>query len=143
MGGAAPNAGFTQGTPWLPLADDWRARNVAEQDADASSMLALYRKLIGLRQTEAALNRGEYQSIERALLPADVLAYARTFDGKRLVVLLNFSDEAQTVRNDLLPADAAVLLSTHTGRHRTPLHKSIDAAILLGAFEGVIVGGAD
>ncbi|MEA2273613.1 MAG: alpha-glucosidase [Solirubrobacteraceae bacterium] len=40
--------GFTEGDPWLPLADPL-ARNVADQHADSESLLWLYRDLIALR----------------------------------------------------------------------------------------------
>ena len=40
-----PGAGFTTGKPWLRLADDHATRNVAAQATDATSVLALYRRL--------------------------------------------------------------------------------------------------
>ena len=47
---AEPGAGFTTGEPWLPLAADWRTRNVEAQRADRSSLLWLYRDLLALRR---------------------------------------------------------------------------------------------
>ncbi len=44
-----PGGGFTDGTPWLALADP-RERNVADQEADRDSVLWLYRDLIALRR---------------------------------------------------------------------------------------------
>src|SRR5690606_18916794 len=41
-----PNAGFTTGTPWLPIAEDYRSVNVEVQRSDPRSMLNLYRRLI-------------------------------------------------------------------------------------------------
>ncbi|MEO9101593.1 MAG: alpha-amylase family glycosyl hydrolase [Burkholderiaceae bacterium] len=133
---AAPHAGFTQGTPWLRLADDWRDRNVERQDAMPTSMLTLYRALIALRRAQAPLNRGDYERIEHEGLPADVLAYARSYEGRRLVVLLNFSEGMQTVGADRLPAGSTVLVSTHAVREEATIGISID----LRAFEGVVVG---
>ena len=46
---ATPTGGFTTGVPWLPPIDP-AARNVADQDRDPGSMLALYRDLIALRR---------------------------------------------------------------------------------------------
>jgi alpha-glucosidase len=42
--------GFTTGTPWLPALDP-AARNVADQDRDPGSTLALFRSAIALRRT--------------------------------------------------------------------------------------------
>jgi hypothetical protein len=38
---AEPHAGFTTGTPWLPLAEDFARVNVAAERAEPTSMLAL------------------------------------------------------------------------------------------------------
>jgi glycosidase len=72
-----PAGGFTDGDPWLPLADP-RRRNVADQERDPDSVLWLYRDLIALR--------GELGPGLRFLeADADVLAYERG----ELVVALN------------------------------------------------------
>ena len=47
---ATADAGFSTATPWLPLADDYIHENVANLDADAGSILSLYKALIGLRK---------------------------------------------------------------------------------------------
>ena len=44
-----PEAGFTTGTPWLPLVDP-ADRNAADERADSGSLLNLYRRLLELRQ---------------------------------------------------------------------------------------------
>ena len=133
---AAPHAGFSQGTPWLRLADDWRERNVERQDVNPASMLTLYRQLIALRRVESALNRGDYERIEQALMPADVLAYARVCDGRRLIVLMNFGQVERTVPADLVTAGFSMLLSTDPKR----VGSAIDVPLVLRASEGVVLG---
>jgi alpha-glucosidase len=49
-----PEAGFTTGTPWLPLVDP-ADRNAADERADSGSLLNLYRRLLELRR---GLGRG-------------------------------------------------------------------------------------
>src|SRR5258705_13677946 len=56
-------AGFSTSTPWLPLADDAAHENVANLDADAASILSLYRALIGLRKKLPQLISGDYMPI--------------------------------------------------------------------------------
>jgi glycosidase len=46
---ASPQGGFTTGTPWLPSVDP-QERNVAAQERDGDSVLALYRDLIAARR---------------------------------------------------------------------------------------------
>jgi oligo-1,6-glucosidase/alpha-glucosidase len=82
----APFAGFSKTEPWLPLNDDWQIRNVAAQDADAGSMLQLYRNLLALRREHDALNVGSF-----ALTGAeeDVLSYLRAAGGATFLIVLN------------------------------------------------------
>jgi len=53
----SPNAGFTTGSPWLPMSPD-QAHSVEALVADKRSILNLYRRLIGLRREHAALSVG-------------------------------------------------------------------------------------
>ncbi|WP_034285784.1 alpha-glucosidase [Schaalia suimastitidis] len=45
-----PHAGFTTGTPWLPVNPDYIQVNAKAQQDDASSIFAFYRRLIALRK---------------------------------------------------------------------------------------------
>ena len=47
------NAGFTTGTPWLKVNDNYTEINVETQDTDPDSVLNYYRKLIALRTSPA------------------------------------------------------------------------------------------
>jgi len=126
-----PCAGFTTGTPWLPLGGDWPRRNVAVQAADPGSILSLHRSLLRLRRDCPALSTGDF-----ALLAAegDVLAYERTDGEDRFVVALNLGARLQHVE---LPAGLfAPLLST-----LAPTRKLVPlgGTILLAPDEGVIL----
>ena len=104
------NAGFTMGTPWLPLNTDALTRNVAAQRADAQSMLALYRRLLALRRAEPALAIGDYGDIESA---GDVLSYERRVPGRRLRICLNLGGHAAPPIS--APAHAQIVLSSGPG----------------------------
>jgi alpha-glucosidase len=129
----APQAGFTSGTPWLRLAEDWPKRNVESQACDAASMLTLYRRLIALRRAQPALNRGDYEALES---DGEVLAYARTFKGQRVVVLLNFGASEAALSPALLPAHSIVLASTAPTRAEL-IQKG---RLVLAPYEGVVIG---
>lgn len=87
---ASANAGFTTGNPWLPINADWPIRNVAAQAGDPGSMLTLYRRLLALRRSTPALSLGSYVAVDA---DRDVLAYERTHDGDRLLIVLNLSSQ--------------------------------------------------
>ncbi len=87
---ASPGAGFTSGEPWLPLNPDWSTRNVAAQETDPSSLLALYRRLLALRRAEPALAVGDFALLDS---PDGLLAYRRTAVGRELTILLNMTHE--------------------------------------------------
>jgi alpha-glucosidase len=54
-------AGFTAGTPWLPLVTGWEAMTVAAQGA--GSLLSLYRELLGLRRERVDLHAGAVSGV--------------------------------------------------------------------------------
>ena len=127
----APAAGFTQGRPWLRLADDWATRNVELQRGDPDSMLSLYQRLIALRRNEPALHEGRHEQLDAG---PDVLAYARSAGTRRLVVLLNFAETEMTVHADLLPTEVVVVASTLAGRSG-----AVQGELVLQPLEGVVV----
>ncbi|MDB5081106.1 MAG: hypothetical protein JWP00_3030 [Chloroflexi bacterium] len=112
---SSPNAGFCPArvTPWLPVAADYELYNVQTQQADPTSMLALVRKLMELRQQTPALNRGEYRPL--AAVPADCFVYLRELAGQRYLVALNFSDQAQALALPQM-GPGQVVVSTHLDR---------------------------
>src|ERR1700761_4056378 len=65
-------AGFTQAKPWLRLAADYTAVNVAALSTQAGSMLSLYRALILLRNANTALNSG---GVEQVVSDGRILGY--------------------------------------------------------------------
>ena len=101
-----PNAGFSAAEPWLPLLPEHRRCNVKVQDADPHSLLNVYRRLVRLRKSEAALRVG---SVEILPSPAGTLVYRRAHGGRKLLVALNFGAKAKKIP---YPA-TQILFSTH------------------------------
>jgi alpha-glucosidase len=123
----AEYAGFSSAAPWLPVGADFKRVNVETQDRDPSSMLSLYRSLIALRRSEAALTVGAYAHV---FTTDQVFAYERRLGARRLLVMLNFSDKAAPV--DAPPV--RVLLST-TGHALT---RDVSGSLELAANEGLV-----
>jgi alpha-glucosidase len=134
---AAANAGFTTGSPWLPIAEDFRMRNVEAESADPKSILTLYRRLIHLRREQPALSIGAYAAIPA---PGDLLAYRRNFErGRRYLIVLNFGSEPATFQSTAVPASGRVAVSTHLDREAEPFDGQVD----LRADEGLVIELAD
>lgn len=127
---AGPGAGFSSASPWLPLAADAQAISVESQAAQPDSMLSLYRALLRLRRAEPALSVGAYEAVAAT---EAVLAYERREAGRRLLVVLNMTDQAQHLKIDA-PA-ANVLLSTNLGR----VSGRVDGLVDLSPNEGRIL----
>lgn len=132
---AEPGAGFTTGTPWLPIAADHARINVANQQGEPGSLLALYRSLIQLRRAHSALSVGTHEP-----LPADgtLLAYRRRDRNELLLIILNLGHQPAEF---CLPHDfnraATLLLSTQTAR---PSGEPIPAGqVLLAPDEGLVI----
>jgi alpha-glucosidase len=98
----AINAGFTQGTPWLPVAPSYTTHNVATETGDSRSILNFYRRIVELRRTEPALRDGQYVPVNQE--DPNVFAFVRRFKGEAVLVALNMSGSAQTVKLDLAKA---------------------------------------
>jgi len=102
----APNAGFTTGTPWLPVAAPHLAANVEAQDKDPDSMLNFQRRFIAWRKTMPQLTRGDIGFFDA---PEPALALRRDIDGMDSV-LAAFNLSAQPVSFDWpLTAQATTL----------------------------------
>ena len=84
--GDRPNAGFTDGTPWLPVDPRHLPLAVDAQRSDPGSILNVFRRLLGLRRRSLALRVGDLEFIDA---PEDVLAFHRTAADERLVCVFN------------------------------------------------------
>lgn len=84
-----PNAGFSTGEPWLPLAQEHAALSVDLQEIDSTSTLHLTRRLIALRQAYSALRDGPLQWLES---PGSLLAFDRGTGEGRVRCLFNLSE---------------------------------------------------
>ena len=128
------NAGFSPAgvTPWLPIANDYQTCNVASEQHDSRSFLALTRALLDVRRSHAALTLGSYRSIEQE--NATCFVYLRQYADQYCLVALNFSAQQQVVT---LPQwrQGRILLSTYLDREEYILL----SAIHLRGNEGLLI----
>ena len=82
------HAGFTSGTPWLPVHQNAGQRNAAAQEADPKSLLHFYRQLLNLRRETPALRNG--MTIMLTHDSRAILGYLRQTADQTVLVALNF-----------------------------------------------------
>ena len=86
----AANAGFTTGEPWFYVNPNYRDINVAQQEADPTSILNFYRKAIALRKKLPAVRHGLYQ--EHFAADGKRYCYSMEMAGQKLLVICSFAD---------------------------------------------------
>ena len=129
---AGPNAGFTSGTPWLPLSDDYDLLNVEAQRNDPTSMLTMQRRLIALRRDEPALVVGDYAPLRTG---DNLLAYTREHDGTTFLIVLNLGGEAQELVLCWPYQQGHIMLNTQLDRD----DETVAERIALRGNEGVVI----
>jgi alpha-glucosidase len=101
----AVHAGFTFGTPWLPVPLAQAQRAVSVQSADGASVLSRVQRFIAWRKGQPALQRGSIRFV--ADVPAPLLCLEREVEGHTLRALFNLGPEPMS----LAMADAAAFQS--------------------------------
>ena len=87
----SPQAGFTEGTPWLKVNPNYPEINAAGQMKDPESIDSCYKQLIRLRKEHPVFVDGRFELLARE--SGQIFAYTRD-DGKpRLLVVGKFSGE--------------------------------------------------
>lgn len=105
----SPNAGFTDGIPWLRPTNQDRINVAAEQDS--GRILGHYRRLIQLRKSEPLISAGRYESFDSG--HEAVFGYLRTLQERRLLVLGNFRGEPAGIQIPPEFADGTLLIGNH------------------------------
>lgn len=111
------NGGFTAGTPWLKINDNYKEINVEAQEADENSVLSYYRKLTALRKDPALKDAFIYGEFVPALedVPG-VLAFYRRGAQENVLVLTNFGTKETEVSLDKEPDHILLSNQGRTGK---------------------------
>ncbi|AYV65574.1 alpha,alpha-phosphotrehalase [Niallia circulans] len=128
------NAGFTDGTPWIETARNYRELNAENALKDKDSIFYHYQKLIQLRKEYNIITDGDYELIA----PEDdkIFAYLRSTDKEKLLVVNNFYEEEVTFtlseHIDWTGLTGTILLSNY------PDSDSMRESIKLRAYESIV-----
>lgn len=93
----APNAGFSEGTPWLAVNPNYSQVNVESEETEEQSVLHFYRDMIRLRRTSEyrdTLVYGRFEGIRTE--NTEDFVYRRTDEEREVIVAINYSKEPRS-----------------------------------------------
>jgi oligo-1,6-glucosidase len=108
------HAGFTTGTPWLPVNENYADINAEQAINDESSIYHHYRQLIALRKSDEfgkVIVYGDHTLLDPQ--DSEVYAYIRSIDGKSLLTIANFS--SQTVQRTYPYSVKQIVINNYPG----------------------------
>lgn len=123
---AGKNAGFTEGTPWIPVNPNHTTINAEAALSDPDSVFHYYQALIRLRKEYPVFRNGDFRLVDEE--NPNIFSYIRDNGENKMLVICNFT--AETV-DFPLPAEfegSRVLLANY--REQSPLLKPYEARIL-------------
>ncbi|KAH7920510.1 glycoside hydrolase family 13 protein [Leucogyrophana mollusca] len=130
---ATSHAGFTAGTPWMRVNDDYPEWNVSAQVGDEESVWSFWKRALATRKQHDVLIYGDFMM----LLPSNeqVFSYTRTLGDSSALVVLNFRETETSVS---VLEDAAVkgfrfVLGNYAG-----VEKGLTSTVTLRGYEGRI-----
>ncbi|EJJ6368846.1 alpha,alpha-phosphotrehalase [Staphylococcus pseudintermedius] len=101
------HAGFTTGTPWIEVANNYNTVNVEAAMAEPESILYTYKKLIQLRHEHDIVTYGEV--VPRYLDHPQLFVYERRYQGDTWLIIANMTSEKVTLPEDLDRSGSVVL----------------------------------
>ncbi|MEN8435184.1 alpha-glucosidase [Clostridium septicum] len=112
------NAGFTYGTPWIGVTDNYKNINVEIELNDDDSILNFYKKMIKLKKERLPLIYGKYNLILEE--DEDIYAYERILDNDRYIIITNLSENnvIYSYKNAVLNSDNLLLSNYQVKEHK-------------------------
>ncbi|ODR32739.1 glycoside hydrolase family 13 protein [Eisenbergiella tayi] len=87
----SPNAGFTEGEPWIMVNPNYGEINAADQIGREDSVFSFYKELVKLRKEKPVIVNGEYRLLDPE--SEDVFVYERSFHEEHLLVVCSFAEK--------------------------------------------------
>ncbi len=126
------NAGFSSGTPWLKVNENYQEINVKDAMKDPNSIFHYYKKMIKLRKQHDIFIYGKYTLLNES--HPYVYAYTRTMGDKTAIILSNlFNKETDFhIPANLLGKKYDILLSNTTNPYE------IEETLTLKPYEAIV-----
>ena len=106
--GISNSAGFTAGTPWLPVNPNHTTVNAAEQLKRSDSVFHYYQKLISLRRELDVIVYGHYELLEPE--HPELFVYKRSWENDRLLTVCSWAEHeiGYTVPGEFLDGECLI-----------------------------------
>jgi len=98
---SARHAGFTTGTPWMPVNANHSSIHVQAQLNDSESVLNYFRAMAKLRKEYPVLTYGSYQPVETGI--DTLFLFFRQWQEEKMLIVLNFSDQVVNLPGQVIP----------------------------------------
>ena len=108
---SSANAGFSIGMPWIKVNPNYKTINASAEESDANSCLNYFRKIVKLRKDNPVLVYGKYELLDKT--NPNVYAYTRTMNGKKFLVLLNFTSKSSSINIAMDLSKAKLLIDDY------------------------------
>jgi oligo-1,6-glucosidase len=129
----SPFAGFSIAEPWIKVNPNYITVNAAIQEKDANSPLNYFKKIVAVRKTNPVLVYGKYTLLDKE--NPHVYAYTRVYEGKKMLILLNFSTKEAKTKTGI---NAKNLKLISTNYSLTPAKNITKTEITLRPYEAII-----
>ncbi|MDO4402665.1 MAG: alpha-glucosidase [Clostridiaceae bacterium] len=125
------NAGFTKGTPWLQVNENYKEINAKLQIDDKDSVLSFYKKLINLRKSNEYKEVVVYGEFIPDLEAYDnVIAFYRKGANKCLMVIINYQNKEQIINFN---KTYKILINNYKDL------KFVNNELMLKPYQGIII----
>lgn len=93
------NAGFTTGTPWIGILENYKHINVEAALEDKTSVFYTYQKLIQIRHKYDIVTYGEIEPLH--MEHPDLFVYKRHLNDETWLIIANYSNRAVDIPEDI------------------------------------------
>lgn len=130
---AAPHAGFTTGTPWMRVNEDYENWNAESQGHDADSVRTFWKDLLRIRKENSLLIAGSFEELHHD--HPQVFAWVRRLNGQLALTVLNFSSEEARLELDCHGLPLSTLKLEIGSYHKKGEVSYINGALQLQGYE--------
>ena len=109
------------------LNKNYKTINEADEEKDPSSVLNYFRKIVKFRKENLVLVYGKYAVLDKN--NPDTYSYTRELNGKKLLVLLNFTNKNAATNTGINIANTTLLIGNYEHPSKDGTLKPYEAAI--------------
>ncbi len=89
---SSENAGFTTGTPWMPVNPNYKdGINAKDEMENPDSIFNHYKALIKFRKENPIIAKGDYKEYNE--MSKELYVYSRSYQGKKMLVICSYSEK--------------------------------------------------